>query len=779
MAKKRITELATETTLKDGQYVAIDHTTDGTKKLNLGAELTDLKEDFTKLETVENSSVALIGAGVSTFSYTNGTSHSSTKDKVLINIPAGTKWTIYIDTTSGSYDGIEIFAIYTDGTSQSKGAYVKNTSYDDEKDIESIGLYMDALRETRIVTFYVIIEDLMWSSVDKLLPLVGLSSTKYTFINGHGVNWRTGQINTADSYSYADLWVAPFCGTTLKGFSGASDNNGIAFYDKNNNYISGFGNSIAGTYNWNINGIIPDNAVTAKIHCKIDYQNKFYLAFDFNDFVKNICSDFHDVDISLDDVIKKQNIISGDITFPKLRNGSTGNPSNGNAITTEFIEPIDFSVESYTIKYTGDTSKIDEFYFGYVKYKNATDGMTVSEAWSSPSVGKAQYNTDAAYPYPEEVTFDVSTFVGYDHIGIQLFAKKNGNYVPLRIATDQYNIAVIKNPSTQSYGDQEILSYIHNSKHVKGNANASTLSIAHFSDIHADTSALYRIMRDIEKYESLIDDTICTGDIVANSNEQIESWWDASVLTCIGNHDSASYSNGTYNWVALSMADRDAYYIAPFESNWGITHTSGTSYYYKDYADQKVRLIVLDVMIYSIYESDESLKTAQAAWLNGLLSDAITNDLHVLIATHAPHGGAVAEQCSFSKFGQGTMPTLGDCDTPQVIIDAVESAISSGLHFIGYLVGHTHQDNIWDAENNGHQMMYCITCAAVSQTAQWTNSDQYRSTSEDAYNIVTIDTTNTLVKIVRGGGANIDDHMRTRKAICIDYSTGSVVGEVL
>ena len=46
MAKKRITELATETTLKDGQYVAIDHTTDGTKKLNLGAELTDLKEEL-------------------------------------------------------------------------------------------------------------------------------------------------------------------------------------------------------------------------------------------------------------------------------------------------------------------------------------------------------------------------------------------------------------------------------------------------------------------------------------------------------------------------------------------------------------------------------------------------------------------------------------------------------------------------------------------------------------------------------------------------------------
>lgn len=46
MAKKRITELATETTLKDGQYVAIDHATDGTKKYDFGGALTDLKEEL-------------------------------------------------------------------------------------------------------------------------------------------------------------------------------------------------------------------------------------------------------------------------------------------------------------------------------------------------------------------------------------------------------------------------------------------------------------------------------------------------------------------------------------------------------------------------------------------------------------------------------------------------------------------------------------------------------------------------------------------------------------
>jgi hypothetical protein len=225
------------------------------------------------------------------------------------------------------------------------------------------------------------------------------------------------------------------------------------------------------------------------------------------------------------------------------------------------------------------------------------------------------------------------------------------------------------------------------------------------------------------------------------------------------------------------MANRDAYYIAPFENNWGITHTSGTSYYYKDYATQKVRLIVMDVMLYN---DNGAEATAQTSWLASLLADAITNNLHVLIAVHAPHGGATAEVCSFSRYNQGTMPIYTDCNTPQTVVDTVQTAISNGLKFIGYICGHTHQDNMWDAENNGKQLMYCITCAAVAQTAQWLNySDQHRSDIEDAFNFVTIDTANTLVKIIRGGGADIDDHMRTRKAICFNYSTGEKVGEVL
>lgn len=321
-----------------------------------------------------------------------------------------------------------------------------------------------------------------------------------------------------------------------------------------------------------------------------------------------------------------------------------------------------------------------------------------------------------------------------------------------------------------------IATEINNARHIAGDT-ATPLTLLHFSDPHADTDAINRILTDADNYSASIDEMICTGDMVANTAGQIASWWNPNVLTCIGNHDSASYDSSTgYDWTALSMADRDAYYIAPFESNWDITHTTGTSYYYKDYATQKIRLIVMDAMLYT---NNGAEATAQTAWLASLLADAISNNLHVLIAIHSVHGGATPIECSFSKYGEVTMPTQADCNTPQVVIDAVATAISNGLKFIGYIVGHTHQDNMWDAENDGTQLMYCITCAAVSQRAQWINSDQNRSITEDAYNLVTIDTAHTLVKIIRGGGANIDDHMRTRKAICFDYSTGQMVGEVL
>lgn len=305
-------------------------------------------------------------------------------------------------------------------------------------------------------------------------------------------------------------------------------------------------------------------------------------------------------------------------------------------------------------------------------------------------------------------------------------------------------------------------------------SSQETLTILHFSDIHADSAAFERILK---QADGLYDDAICAGDIVSNtSNESIE-WWNEKVLTCIGNHDCASYSaDSGYNWTALTMVERSAKYIEPFKENWNVVHTKGTSYYYKDY--EKVRLIVMDTMLYMGANTRNEANT-QTEWLKKLLETAINLDLHVVIVEHAVHGGASPVACSFSRYEATTMPTYQDCDLPDVVVNTVATYINNGLHFIGYLCGHAHQDTIWDANGDKTQLMYCITCANTSYAPQWQGSDQHRGIGFDAFNIVTIDTSRNLIKIIRGGGADIDDHMRSRKAICIDYAKGKIVGEIL
>ena len=315
-------------------------------------------------------------------------------------------------------------------------------------------------------------------------------------------------------------------------------------------------------------------------------------------------------------------------------------------------------------------------------------------------------------------------------------------------------------------------------------ARASTvkpLTLLHFSDIHGDKDALNRILKDASSLK--YDDAICTGDMAANTiDANFTQWWNPEILTCIGNHDCATIAQidgkWVYTWDALSMADRDKTYIKPFESNWGITHTEGTSYYYKDYTDKRVRLIVLDNHLDN-YESTKAEAAAQNEWLIAILESARLAGLHVLIATHYIIPNSKVRDCTFSPFGKTEVGSLvGDAHIHEDTVNTVAASIAKGLHFIGYISGHTHSDHILDAKGDGKQMQYNITCAAVSYAPQWDPEDLLRDETRDAFNMVVIDTEHTLVKLIRGGGADLDLFMRSRKAICINYSTGEICGEI-
>ena len=619
-----------------------------------------------------------------------------------------------------------------------------------------------------------------WAQIVLADDVSDLKSDFNNVVDLTGYTWAIGSFDAYgnEAVSTARLrsgFIPVTEGTKIK-ISVANCLNGVC-YDKNKRFVN---NMPA----WSTTYTIPSGVAFFRFMIRKNTSDSTITSSDIDDLVAE-CSMEYKLPQSVITIEPRVSILEDDYSYLDskvlvLRNGTLANSANSSAISMSEVMKIPED-KKVKIEYTGELPNGYHLLYQYATYTNSARGLDPYTAIPY----RVAYNTDNPLK-ANETTIDLSPLfeaIGdtekYFAIALAMF-KPNGSAENLRIATHGNTLYY-----RRMYGDTE-WDYRNadnaESKHLLLNSRqipqfaGTPLTILHFSDIHKEKNTLRRIMNDANKIVNYIDGYICTGDMVGNTAEQISSWWDQKVMTCIGNHDSASYDADTgYDWTALSMANRDAYYIAPFESNWGITHTSGTSYYYKDYATQKVRLIVMDGMLYT---DNGAEATAQTSWLANLLSDAITNSYHVLIAIHAPHGGSSPVDCSFTKADETTMPTRADCNTPQAVIDAVATAINNGLKFIGYLCGHVHQDDIWDAENDGTQLMYSITCAGVNSQLWW-YSDQYRSVNDDAFNIVTIDTVNTLVKIVRGGGANVDCNGRNRKYICFNYSTGEVVGEVL
>lgn len=467
---------------------------------------------------------------------------------------------------------------------------------------------------------------------------------------------------------------------------------------------------------------------------------------------------------------------------PSVLNGSLGNPNNEFAVRIGEVIPIpkdfayiqfgfddyglglDFTFDLWTYNETGIlgtkySSRIQEI---RGLSKNYVSKSQISAEAKSYCITVTATRNGEKYALRNENIFD---FIRIKYI---LYPEPEIAKVNTRISAAEKDIGDLSNALETDITQIK--------KKLAQSRFGDCVTLLHFSDIHADKKALDQISHDIEYYKDGIDDAICTGDIVANSNGDISSWWNSKIMTCIGNHDSASYSSGVYNWTFLPMSERDSLYIAPFESIWNVTHEKGTSYYHKDYVDKKVRLIVIDTMLYM---SDSTLDEAtnQTSWLQLLLNNAKESGYHVIIATHAPNGLAKSMDCSFSKYhtSERVMPIEKDCTLPNSVVDTVKTSIDGGLHFIGYICGHTHQDDIWVCAGDNRQLMYCIATSNVENINQWKNTDLWHGENCNAYNLVTINTSTKTVCIIRGGGANADKFMRERKLICIDYAHAKLI----
>lgn len=301
----------------------------------------------------------------------------------------------------------------------------------------------------------------------------------------------------------------------------------------------------------------------------------------------------------------------------------------------------------------------------------------------------------------------------------------------------------------------------------------SVLSILHFSDLHADTDNLRRIVEFKTAFEDYIDDAICTGDMVQSKySATAMNFWKSvdgadKIMMCIGNHDvwredSTEFAPGNY------ISQRAAYdeYIAPYAVEWGIVYTQGHTYFYKDYTDQKIRMIVLDMML------ADAERTAQLTWLINTLATAKTAGYSVVIAQHfAPRPNANFE-CNFTALDRNPS-TTEEWSPESNYMDAVDNFITGGGDFICWLGGHTHCDYICYNPSYVNQLFVTITCASCNDAY----GDQARiddTKSQDAFNIIAFDTYSKLIKILRVG-ANTDSYYRGRNLLTINYVTRNII----
>lgn len=307
------------------------------------------------------------------------------------------------------------------------------------------------------------------------------------------------------------------------------------------------------------------------------------------------------------------------------------------------------------------------------------------------------------------------------------------------------------------------------------------LRLLHFTDPHNDVYHIRRIMQYSEIVDA--DDIVCTGDIAASyANATAFNGWNSvygieNVLTVPGNHDW--YANSTYTeYITQSDMELNLFSNA---DQWDATRPAGASYWYKDYAACNVRLIGLDSWLIYV---DQTAYGAMMTWLANVLDDANTHGYHVLIINHAPPytEDAVKIKCKFSNslynYGCGASSGGMDYQARQLslpeISGEVETFISAGGHFIGYLFGHIHNDFVGKYINKGKQAF--IVCGTANPSVDENNDVSRAGAGGDLFNIVTIDTNLNLIKIIRVGATKTLT-MCERDAITINYDTQEVYGQ--
>lgn len=406
-------------------------------------------------------------------------------------------------------------------------------------------------------------------------------------------------------------------------------------------------------------------------------------------------------------------------------------------------------------------------------YSSSGEWSGYSGGWvTQRTIEKGTFYRIMLQKYPEDtsITADISTFSAALHYQglVQLIES---------LVLPQADSILVLNP------ENEVIPKISNlnRRYISYGGSATqyppVLVLAHFSDIHADNDNLLRIKQFRDKYASYIDDVIQTGDLIGgqfNDGMPMAYAQTTDFLNVIGNHDSMNRegTSPNYNWVLVNQKSVYDLVLAPYISGWGVTQpadaaTNGYCYYYKDYSDNAVRLVVLDNMHWD---------ATQKSWFEGVLAAAITAELDVLVAVHYPP--FYINQDASNPFAAIDTASDSIVFTNAEAANAVKTFINNGGNFICWLCGHIHQDVMGlgrQSDGFENQLAISIATASVSPASVYSEMERVKgSRTQDCFNIVGIDTHSKTIKVLRVG-ANYDRYMRRKNTFSWNYETGTMI----
>lgn len=305
----------------------------------------------------------------------------------------------------------------------------------------------------------------------------------------------------------------------------------------------------------------------------------------------------------------------------------------------------------------------------------------------------------------------------------------------------------------------------------------SDFSCLFFSDLHGLSTNhpnLDRILSLADAWSDKIDCIINGGDTIENNSGQDIAWYqnivaasEIDILTAIGNHDvykGVDLDDGslnTYTKYIKPTIDNVSNIVQPSDAG-----TVGKCYYYKDY-NEKVRVIVLDAYSPNAYWDSE-----EETWLQNALSDARTNGLTVLCVTHIASTTLTPISCSFVS-----EITVGRWEMASGALDAVESFISGGGKFAGWLCGHCHYDYFGYPTGKPGQHTFVTMSARYDYGPGGFDTPRSGDSTKidyDSFNLIAIDVANSLFKVLRIG-VNLDFKMHAKNVLVYDYANREVI----